>query len=196
MLAPWGYEIDGEGIPPLLTAEAFDTMTGGRYVGDGRVQAALAAVSAAIRNECGWHVSPSLGCVAVLTSDGSALRLPSNCVTEVTSVSELGAELDANAYEWRRLGLVRLKSRGMSKAWDAYEVSYTAGYDAGAVPDLAMTVAGIAEGVLALPKGVASESADGVSISYMATAQSVASALTSQQRAALAPYRLVSSHAA
>ena len=71
-----------------------------------------------------------------------------------------------------------------------------AGFDADAVPDLKEAVRSIAEGVLSVAAGVNSESADGVSISYSANASSIAAALTEQQRSALAPYRLVVSHAA
>ena len=198
MFTAWGYEIGGSGIPPLLTSEAFDRMTGGKYAGDLRAASALSAASQAVRNACGWHVSPSIECTARLTADGKVVKLPANHVCGISSLREDGRELaDGSDFEWRHDGLVRRACfREFSRGWDAIEVVYTAGYDVGAVDDLAQAVAGIAEAVLLVPVGVNSESADGVTISYSAQAQGIANAMTEQFLAQLAPYRLVSSHAA
>lgn len=197
MLTAWGYEVDGSSIPPLLSVEDFISMTGGKYASDYRVEPAVLAASQAIRNACGWHISPSLECTAHLTADGKLCKLQANAVTAVESVSDDGTALDSGDYEWRRDGLIRrTDSREWSSGWDAIEVSYTAGYDVSVVPDLAEAVRAIAEGVISVAAGVNSESADGVSISYSANASSIAAALTEQQRAALAPYKLVSAHAA
>ena len=198
MLTAWGYEVSGDSLPPLLSEDDFDEMTGGRYADDLRASAALSAASQAVRNACGWHVSPSLDCTAVpLLVQPRLVALPANMVTAVTAVRELGAELSDGEYEWRRDGLVRRACfKCWPKSWNAVEVEYTAGFDAAAAPDLAEAVRAIAEGVLAVAAGVTSESADGVSISYASSASSVAAALTEQQRAALSPYRLVRSYAA
>lgn len=199
MLTAWGYEIDGSSIPPLLTVEAFDTMTGGKYSGDLRAASALSAASQAVRNACGWHVAPSLRCMAVpLHVEPRLVALPANAVTEVSSVEENGVELAAGQYEWRRDGLIRRACfKRWPTGWNAVTVEYTAGYDAEAAPDLAEAVRAIAEGVIAIggTAGVRSESADGVTVAYSSDASSVAAALTAQQRAALAPYRLVMAHA-
>lgn len=199
MLTAWGYEIDGGQLPPLLTVEAFDEMTGGKYEGDLRAVSALSAASQAVRNACGWHVSPSLECTATPTLVQPRLvALPANAVTAVASVSENGVDLSEGEYEWRGDGLVR---RACFKCWptnwNAVTVSYTAGFDADAVPDLAEAVRAIAEGVIAIggTAGVRSESADGVTVSYSSDASSIAAALTERQRAALSPYRLVIAHA-
>ena len=199
MLTAWGYEIDGDSIPPLLTVEAFGQMTGGKYANAVEVSAALNAASQAVRNACGWHVSPSLACTCVIQRVEHGQRvvsIPANAVTEVTGVTELGTALQAGEYEWSRDGSLR---RACFKAWptqwNAVTVSYEAGYAAEAAPDLAEAVRAIAEGVISVAAGVASESADGVSISYSASASSIAAALTEQQRAALGPYRLVRAYA-
>lgn len=197
MFTPWGYTVDDYSIPPLMSVSDFDSMTGGKYSGDLRVSQAIEAASQAVRNACGWHISPSLSCTAKLTASGKLAKLPAGYVSDVTSLKEDGASLTDGDYEWRHDGLIRCCNfRNFSQRWDGLEVEYEAGYDSEAVPDLANAVMGIAEGVLAVAPGVMSESADGVSISYSASAQSVAAALTSQQLAALAPYRLVSTHAA
>lgn len=187
MMTAWGYEVEDE-LAPLLDAETFEVMTGGKYVGDSRVEYALAAASQAVRNACGWHISPSMSCTANVTASGRMVKLPANYVSDVASVGDL------ESFEWSRKGVIVADC--LPRGLDGVAVAYTAGYDAEAVPDLTMTIAGIVEGVMAVAPGVASESADGVSISYSATASSVANSLTSQQMAALAPYKLVSSHAA
>ena len=193
MLTAWGYEIDGN-LPPLLEVDAFESITGGKYDCVAAEQA-LSAASQAVRNYCGWHVSPSVDCTAYPMPTSGVLRLPSNCVTEIESVKENG--IAVTDYEWLRMGLVRrTDGKKWSKSWGAIEVDYTAGLSCDAVPDLAEAVRSIAEGVLAVSAGIASESADGVSISYSANASSVASALTDQFKAALAPYKVVGSHAA
>ena len=197
MFTAWGYEVE-DSIPPLLTAEEFDSMTGGKWAGDLRATSALNAASQAIRNACGWHIAPSLQCSATLTADGKLVKLAANYVSSIESLTEDGIELtDGQDFEWRHDGLIRRACfRNFSRKWDGIAVEYTAGYDADVTPDLAEAVRSIAEGVLALPVGVMSESADGVSISYSSNAASVAAALTDRQRAALEPYRLVSTHAA
>ena len=118
-------------------------------------------------------------------------------MSEISKITEDGVELSGGQYEWRHDGLLRrAQFRNWSSSWDAIEVEYTAGYSIEAAPDLAEAVRAIAEGVIAVSAGVTSESADGVSISYSANASSVAAALTSSQKAALAAYKVVSSHGA
>lgn len=199
MYTAWGYEVDGEYIPPLLSIDSFNSMTGGKWTSDSLgVACALDAASQAVRNACGWHVSPSLACTARVTAEGKVARLPAICVSAISSLTEDGVSLVAGSdYEWRRDGLLRRACfRNWSPSWDGIAVSYTAGFVADACPDLAQAVCGIAEAVLSVPRGVSSESADGVSISYNVHAQSVAGAMTGQFLAQLAPYRVVSSHAA
>ena len=197
MFTAWGYEVEGS-IPPLLTADEFNSMTGGKYAGDLRAVSALNAASQAIRNACGWHIAPSLQCHATLTADGKLVKLAANYVSSIDMLTEDGTALtDGQDFEWRRDGLIRRACfRNFSSRWDGIAVDYTAGYESGATPDLSEAVRSIAEGVLSMPVGVMSESADGVSISYSTNASSIAAALTDRQRAALEPYRLVSAHAA
>ena len=68
MRTAWGYDVDD--LAPLLSVEAFNTMTGGIYAGNDRVESALVAASQAIRNYCGWHICPSLECM----ENGTRLR--------------------------------------------------------------------------------------------------------------------------
>lgn len=195
MRTAWGYEV--EAMTPLLSVEKFDSMTGGVYSGNTRAESALLAASQAVRNYCGWHICPSIRCKAYPVGGSKVTKLPAGYVSEIRKITEDGIELSGGQYEWRRDGLLRrTQFRNWSCGWDAIEVEYTAGYSIEAAPDLAEAVRAIAEGVIAVSAGVTSESADGVSISYSANAASVAAALTSSQKAALAAYKVVSSHGA
>ena len=192
MRTAWGYEVSGE-IQPIISEEQFNQMTGSAYSGNTRIESALAAASQAIRNYCGWHVAPSMSCVAYPEGGSPVMRLPAGYVSSVTKVTEGSEEL--SDYEWRSDGLLR-RDRNWPDKWESVKVEYAAGYDAAAVPDLAETVCSIVSGVLSISAGVSSESADGVTISYRQDASSIAASLTSQQRSALEPYKVISSHAA
>ena len=193
MMTPWGYET--ESLPPLLDAGSFHEMTGNKYINNPRAAAALQAASQAIRNYCGWHISPEIECTAHLTGEGNILRLPASYVSkifEITEENELVTE-----YEWKRDGLLR-KTMGKhwSDSWDSVEVRYVAGYNMAAVPDLVEAVRSITEGVITVSAGVTSESADGVAIAYSVSASSIAAGLTNAQKGALSAYKVVNSHAA
>lgn len=193
MLTPWGYEVDG--LPPIMDEEEFNLATGGAHDGDGRLALALEAASMAIRNECGWHVTPSLECRADVTATGRMAVLPSRAITGVSLVTDGGAELGPGDFEASRDGLLRRTCwRNWSRGLDAVHVEYTAGY--GDLPDLKTAAMHLAEAALSVPQGVASESAGGVAISYSAQAHGIASAMVGGMGATLAPYRLVSSHVA
>jgi hypothetical protein len=172
-------------------------MTGGAYKSNLRTESALLAASQAVRNYCGWHICPSLECKAYPVGGGKIIKLPAAYVSAIKSVTEDGVQLSDGKYEWRRDGLMRrTQFRNWSSGWDVIDVEYEAGYSIGACPDLAEAIRAIAEGVLSVSAGVVSESADGVAISYSANASSIAAGLTYSQKAALAAYKVVSSHAA
>lgn len=197
MRTAWGYEVDDK-LEPLITVETFNVRTNNAFAGNRRVEAALKAASQAVRNYCGWHISPSLDCRAHPEGGGILTRLPAAYVSDVKKVVEDGRELEAGTeYEWREDGLLKRSCPGKwAEKWMSIEVSYEAGFDSEAVPDLEETICAITAGVLSVASGVTSESADGVSISYSSSASSIAASLTSQQRSALEPYKVVGSHAA
>ncbi len=195
MRTPWGYDVADQ-LDPLLSASEFDEITNGAYASNPRVNSALLAASQVVRNYCGWHVCPAVECSAEPMGGGNVRRLPAGYVSEITSVAENGETVDPSEYEWRKDGLIRRKGcTHWAHGWNAVEVEYIAGFDIESVPDLAEAVAAITAGVLSVSAGVSSESADGVSISYSASASSIAAALTAQQRSALEAYKVVSAHA-
>lgn len=194
MRTVWGYDVE-DSLAPIISAAKFNELMGGGYCTNPRAEAAVKAASQAIRNYCGWHVCPAMNCTANPVGGSTVAKLPAAYVSEIQKVTENGTELDSTTYTWRKDGLIK-RCYPWCGEYDAIEVEYTAGYDADAVPDLVEAVCAIASGVLAISPGVVSESADGVSISYSANASSIAAALTSQQKSALEPYKVVSSHAA
>lgn len=193
MRTAWGYEVSGD-IEPIISVDDFNSMTGNVYASNPRLESALKAASQAIRNYCGWHVAPSMACTAYPKGDTKVMRLPAMYVSAISKVIQGGEEL--HDVEWRWDGLLRRDEGEWSDKWNDIKVEYTAGFNTTAVPDLAETVCSIAMGVLAVSAGVSSESADGVTISYRQDAASIAASLTSQQKSALEPYKVVSSHAA
>lgn len=192
MRTVWGYDVS-ESIDPIVSESDFHKMTGNAYSGNQRVGAALAAASQAIRNYCGWHISPSIDCTAYPAGGTFVMCLPAGYVSAIDTITE--DDVVITDYEWKKTGLIRRTDRRWSYSWDGIEVQYTAGYDEDAVPDLVEAVVSIASGVLAVSAGVVQESADGVSITYSTNATSVATALTSNYKSALEPYRVVNSHA-
>lgn len=193
MRTAWGYDVS-EWLEPILSVEDFDNLTNGAFSQNPRAEAALKAASAAVRNFCGWHITPALSCTAHPAGGSQVLRLPAGYVSEIESITENGYEVED--YEWRKDGLVRRRCKSWTDVWDGIEVSYTAGYETGAIPDLAEAVCSIASGVLSVSPGVTSESADGVTISYSASAASIAASLTNGMKSALDHYKVVNSHAA
>ena len=192
MYTPWGYEV--EDLPPIISEDELNAATGNAHAGDVRLIAAIDAASAAIRNECGWHVSPPLDCTAHLSPSGKVAKLPANLVTEIKSVTEDGKELAPGDYEARHDGLIRRACfRNWSRRWDGVKVEYVAGHEI--TPELSSLAINLVEAALTTPTGIASESAGGVSISYKAAAATLAAAAIGGGASILAPYRLVSAHA-
>lgn len=192
-MTPWGYDVDGT-LPPLIDREQFDAITGGKWAADGRIESAIDAASAAIRDFCGWHVCPSMACSATLDADGGeSLWLPTTCLTSVESVTlKDGSTAD---FDWSRIGQV-VPARRVRCGLRAATVEYHAGM--GEAPaDLAAIVAGMVVRGVALSYGVTSESAGGVSVSYAQGAAYAASAasLTDADRAALMRHKVVRAHA-
>ncbi len=185
----FGYET-AEPLPPIATIDDY-VKACGQPADTTKVEAALEAASQAIRDWCGWHVYPSVACTAQVIADGRFLRLPALVVTEVTGVTEDGEELSEGQYEWRRDGLVRRCGfRNWSQSWNGVGVAYVAGIsdqDAAAVRDACVTLAANAS---TAPRGISSESAGDVSISYSVPGGGIDVASNAGLRAVLAWYRL------
>jgi hypothetical protein len=110
-------------LPPLVEAAA-DPAPGDPTAAE------LAAVSAAIRAECGWHIAPEITQTIVLDSDGAAtLMLPSLHVTAVSSVRNLaGADpVEVTDFRWSRAGMLQ-RPGGWPRGFRTVEVTLTHGF--------------------------------------------------------------------
>lgn len=174
---PWGYSIETEdgAVPPLITPEQLSDATGGRFgPSTPGASAVLDGVSAAIRDACGWHVSPVLGCVERTQGPGRVIALHTLMMHGDPEIEELGETLGPGQVEWMERGLVRRACwRSWPGAWGSVVVRYESGIPAGMAPALVTVAAQIASNALAAPAGVQSEQAGDVSISYNQTASGV-----------------------
>ena len=189
METPWGYEIDSAGLPPIISASEFDKITGGVMASTReQITAKLEGISSAIRDYCGWHVSPSLECDFTGTGEGRLLVLPAMFVSSIEYVKVNGAEVE---FEWQANGLARLKDGRFPDSWRSVECRYTAGLDAASV--LGEIVAQIAGNALAASPGIAEEHAGSVGATYNKTGDGITGgvSLLTRDKELLAPYKLV-----
>lgn len=191
ILAPWGhgYEMDVQSVPDLLTVSEFNTMTGNRYAGQD-VQSQINAAQDAIRDYCGWHIATNLKCT--YTDDSlprkRLIQLPALMVTGIESATVDGREV---SFRFKPNGLARLDIPTYWDEWNAIEVTYNAGFTE--VPAVIKDIiAHRAEHALAVPAGVQSETAGGVSISYAAswTSNNRATNLPADNLVRLNPYKV------
>lgn len=185
---PWGYYIEGE-LPSLMTAEDFQTITGGVMSSSTeKIQATLDAVSAVIRAYCRWHVAPVLECTWQGDADGRLIQLPAMNATSVHSVQVGGKPA---GHTWRQSGLIRLDTPVIDDWGQRCQVEYSAGIDG---EQLAAVVSQLAVNALVAPAGVMREQAGDVSITYNQTAVGISGGirLLASDKALLDPYRLPS----
>ena len=185
---PWGYDIDAQSIPDIMTVSDFNQITGNKYAGNASIEPAIKAAQDAIRNYCGWHVSPSLKCS--FTDDSlpkkRVIQLPATHVTSVTSVTVGNENVTFRA---KQNGLVRTDYPMTQDEWQDATIVYQAGLDSCAVvKDL---IVHRVVHALAVPAGVQSETAGGVSITYTAswTSNNRATNLPDDNLTVLSPYR-------
>lgn len=183
---PWGYDVVGE-LPALMTAADFAKITGGVMSSStDQINATLAAVSAAIRAYCGWHVAPNVECLWEGDADGRLVQLPAMGVSTVHSVTVGG---DDATYTWRKSGLIRLDRPAPDDWGQLVAADYHAGFDTSV---LASVVSQLAVNAIVAPAGVMREQAGDVAITYNQTAAGVTGGirLLSSDKALLDPYRL------
>ena len=199
----WGYTLSTlNSLPDLITTADFNTITANKYSTDGRVAPGIKAASQSIRDYCGWHVYPSttctytgqLGITQNIRLNGTRrgwellIQLPTTLLTAVSSV-EIGGHSMPN-FSFEPNGLVRVYKLGYANlsSYTPVEVTYTAG--ATDISSIQALVANAVSHSLSAPLGVTSETADGVSISYNRAWGTGANALTNDNVATLAPYKL------
>ena len=211
-LSPWGYIIDSENFPDLINTTDFASYTGGKYGTDSRISPNISSASSAIRNFCGWHISPSLDCGMLynvhdlrdaFVGPDLLIQLPATFVTNVSKVV-LGAVWDSVEDDWRgelvdddRIdfgmggGLVRIYDVGHLDRKSKIFVRYTAGYDDDFIASVQEIACASVVRALTNTNGVVSEAAGGVSVSYSAAWSGKGStALTNDVRDVLDSYKV------
>lgn len=195
----WGYDIESDGMPPLITPDTFEELTAGKFTGDARIPKELEAASAGIRDYVGWHLYPSAECsveinmqdeIVECTGVDLLVQLPTKYLSAVESVT-----LDGTAYDFS------FKTNGILRVYEVphildrrlvLAVNYTAGLPDELMGGIAELVAHRVTHSLVSSYGVTNETAGGVSITYNAAwiNNSRATALPDDNKEVLAPYRL------
>ena len=200
LLTNWGYTIEDDAMPDMLTGEEFDEFTSGKYAGDGRIAPNIKAASNAIRNYCGWHVYPSLGCTLETTFlDGRItkvrndilIQLPAKYVESVESVTVDGTEITTTALDHN--GILKVYgAAGFVKEYTPVVITYQAGLPDGLMDGIKELIAHRVTHALASSEGIQSETAGGVSITYSANWINSArsTALADDNKEVLAPFRV------
>lgn len=195
----WGYDIESDGMPPLITPDTLEELTAGKFAGDARIPKELEAASAGIRDYVGWHLYPSAECsveinmqdeIVERTGCDLLVQLPTKYLSAVESVT-----LDGTSYDFS------FKTNGILRVYEVphildrrlvLAVNYTAGLPDELMGGIAELVAHRVTHSLVSSYGVTNETAGGVSITYNAAwiNNSRATALPDDNKEVLAPYRL------
>lgn len=191
----YGYDVitddDMSVLPPLVSPAEISQASGGRIaVTDPRLPGVCAAVSAAIRDFCGWHIAPSLACEFDTQVDTRVIVLPAKFVTSVDRVSTDDEDV---AFQSKRSGLIRVGKRPQNRGqWEAYHIEYQAGIDDLAATPIAQVATQVALNDLIATPGVRGESVGQVSLSYNMLSDGVAGGvqLLARDREQLKPYRI------
>lgn len=198
---PWGYIVDAESIPDIITAVEFANFTNNKFGSDVRIVPNIASASAAIRNYCGWHISPSLRCAMTynvrdlrdaFVGRDLLIQLPATFATEINEVSIDGDIVDAENIDFNiGSGLVRVFDVGALDRKSKLYIEYAAGFVDTAVPVVKEICAACVTHALTNTYGINSEAAGGVSVSYnTALTASGSTSLSTNARAILDPYKV------
>lgn len=212
-ISPWGYIYDAETLPALINSTEFAAYTNSKFgTTDTRIASNIKSASDAIRNYCGWHISPSLTCGMLYNvmnlrdafiGGDLLIQLPATFVTSIEKIvldavwdndieEYIGEEItDANRIELNSAnGLLRIYDVGARDRRSKIFVKYIAGYsDAEAIKEI--TTLRVVH-ALTNPYGVTSEAAGGVSVSYSSawSGRANSTALPSEERETLDAYRV------
>ncbi len=129
-----------------LDVAAVENFTRGRLDSeDDETQRQLDAALLAAQRYCGWHVAPVLEAEVTLDGTGDYLLvLPTLMLTELTSVTEDGIELDLTDLTWSQRGLVAKRSGvRWSQLFSSIVVAMSHGYDS--APDFEGAILGSIE---------------------------------------------------
>ncbi|POH63953.1 hypothetical protein C3B59_10440 [Cryobacterium zongtaii] len=159
---------------------------------DPRAGDALEGATTAIRNYCGWHVTPVETSELVLDGPGGRLlSLPTKNLHGIASLVEDDAALVDNVdFRWSADGSVKRKHALWSDEFRIIEATISHGYAEAA--DLKRVVLSVVARELSSPTGATREQAGAVSISWALSAPGVSGgiALLQNERSILDFYRI------
>lgn len=182
-------------LPPFATPLDLSNYTNGQIQEeDDRCEPVLAAVSASIRREAGWHIWPVVqGHELVLDGPGGRkLALPTMNLVDLQSISELGQNLDIEqGVDWSEIGLV-MKVNGLwTNRYRKIRATVTHGYPEAA--DLAWLACSLAARGLSSPMGATREQAGAIAITWATPQSGVGGGLVplASEQAVMDRYKLV-----
>ncbi|ALY10736.1 head-to-tail adaptor [Arthrobacter phage Suppi] len=182
-------------VPDFATPAELEEYTKGAILSnDPRALGAIAAVTQSIRREAGWHIGPAVvgHSVTLDGPGGPTLSLPTQKLTELVSVTELGVSLDVDELDWSELGLVqRVNCGSWTRRYRKIVVVMDHGYDELAQIKF-LTLSLVARG-LASPMGATREQAGAMSINWATVQQGVSGGLVplDYEREIINSYKLV-----
>lgn len=213
-LSPWGYTYDAETLPDFLTTQEFSNFTNGKFgTTDTRIASNITSVTAAIRNYCGWHISPSLTCGMLynvhdlrdaFVGPDLLIQLPATFVSGVTKIV-LGAKWNTEVDDWdgeiitdpdrfdvQQGGLLRVYDVGSLDRKAKIFVKYEAGLPSTNIAVIKELTANKVTHAVTNVYGVTSEAAGGVSVTYNSTwsGRSSSTTLADDSREVLNAYKV------
>ena len=213
-LSTWGYTYDAETLPDFITTTEFSSFTNGKFgTTDTRISSNITSASAAIRNYCGWHISPSLTCGMLynvhdlrdaFVGPDLLIQLPATFVSGVTKIV-LGAKWNTEADDWdgeiitdpdrfdvQQGGLLRVYDVGYLDRKAKLFVKYQAGLPDTNIAVIKELTANKVTHAVTNAYGVTSEAAGGVSVTYNSTwsGRSSSTTLADDSREVLNAYKV------
>ena len=213
-LSTWGYTYDAETLPDFITTTEFSNFTNGKFgTTDTRISSNITSASAAIRNYCGWHISPSLTCGMLynvhdlrdaFVGPDLLIQLPATFVSGVTKIV-LGAKWNTEADDWygeiitdpdrfdvQQGGLLRVYDIGYLDRKAKVFVKYQAGLPDTNIAVIKELTANKVTHAVTNAYGVTSEAAGGVSVTYNSTwsGRSSSTTLADDSREVLNAYKV------
>ena len=209
-LSPWGYIMDVAKLPDFITTPDFYNYTNGKFGNDTRIATGIPSATEAIRNYCGWHISPSLTCGMLynvkdlrdaFVGPDLLVQLPATYVTGIEKII-INAVWNGDNNDWdgdvltdydfgMGTGLLRIYDVGVLDRKSKIFIKFTSGYEQAPASIKGLTADNITHAV-ANPYGVNSETAGGVSVSYSGTWSGLSSSskLPSDTKEVLEAYKL------
>lgn len=183
-----------EDLPPFASPAQLEAFTKGKIkANDSRVQVALAAVSADIRREAGWHIFPRVTDHALVLDGpgGRILSVPSMKIHAVHSIVQEGEPLDlAQVDVSRDTGLMERRDGTWTRRYGQLVVTLDHGFDK--ADELVQMTLNITARGLASPMGATREQAGALSVNWGMTTQGVSGGVVpmSGERLTMGRYKL------